>query len=120
MNMYSIKRAITHWAQRKIRGWDDSDLWSLDFTLAKWILPRLTEFKKVKRGVPCLEGFGSYHVDEDYKKAEDEWDRIIDLMILSFELIVRDGNGEILSREEEAKIDEGLDLFKKYLRNLWW
>jgi hypothetical protein len=31
------------WAlQRRTRGFDDRELWSLDITLARWLLPRLT------------------------------------------------------------------------------
>ncbi len=118
--LHKFLRSLKYWWQRRTRGWDDTDLWSLDYTIAKYILPRLRMFIDVKIGVPCT--LGGFDLDDSvgYKNAEVEWNRIITKMIVAFELIIRDGNGEFLSNEEYKLIDEGLNLFAKYLRNLWW
>lgn len=120
-----LKISLKHWWQRRTRGWDDSDLWSLDYTLAKWIIPRLERFKEVRNGIPLIEGFEfafeENATEEDFNKAEKEWVRIINKMIRAFTLIVGENdNFELLNDREWKEINEGLDLFRKYFTNLWW
>lgn len=87
------------------------ETWSLDITIAKYILPRLKAFKVHTNGYPsCLSSM-------------DEWYEILDKMITAFQLIT---DGEIFEpkaeseREKDNKIiDEGLELFRKYYFNLW-
>jgi hypothetical protein len=55
--------------QRIIRGWDDSETWSLDFTVAKFMLPRLIRFKELKCGYPC-------------NLTKEEWDKILDEILI--------------------------------------
>lgn len=73
--MYKIKWFF----QRLFRGYSDCDLWNLDYHLAKIILKRLKAFKKMERkGIPStLNSF-------------DEWNKILDKMIFSFEFIRSD------------------------------
>ena len=47
--MYGIKRAIKHWWQRRTRGWDDSDTYSLDITIAKFALPRFKRLREIQK-----------------------------------------------------------------------
>ena len=81
------------------------DTWSLDYYIAKFILPRLKLFKKVERGYPC-----------DLKLI-DEWHDILDKMIAAFEILATD---EWNTQDEQKIVDEGLDLFRKYYQDLWW
>lgn len=117
LNLFRINRCIRFFLQRKIRGWDDSDTWSMNITLSKLIVPRLKRFKELKSGVPCFE-----HIDPNgnYAEAEKYWDECIDKMILAFELIADDDSTAWYSAESTEKINEGLDLFRKYFSNLWW
>lgn len=116
-----LKRGLRYWWQRRTRGWDDSDLWSLDYTLAKWIVPRLERFKEVRAGVPYIEGFEVCGTHAQYNAAELEWVRILDKMIRAFKLIIDDNDrDELVSNEEWQEVSEGLELFSKYFRNLWW
>ena len=39
-----LLRNLKYFWQRRTRGWDDSDLYSLDYTIAKFVLPRLKVF----------------------------------------------------------------------------
>jgi len=39
--------------QRLTRGWDDSDTWSLDVSVAKFLLPRLKRYRELRQGVPA-------------------------------------------------------------------
>lgn len=107
-----IKRSIKFWWQRRTRGWDDSETWNLDVSLAKLILPRLKKFKQIKNGSPSL----------DEIRTDDDWDIILDKMIIAFNFIqdeekffdVRDER-----KEEYKQTQEGLDLFSKYFMSLW-
>lgn len=145
-----IEKLAKYKGQRIERGFDDTELWSLDRTIAKYVLPRLIEFKKVTNGYP-----------PDFENFE-EWIDIIDKMIYSFDHIVNrekydeelekelgidwvgyfdekklpDGNYELvhgenyneelmntyhkMQEEENIKIQGGLELFGKYFQNLWW
>lgn len=84
--------------QRMERGFDDTELWNLDNTILKFVLPRLKAFKDVAVGTP-------------YNFDEEKWEECIDKMIKSIESIIEDGDN----------VDyEGFELFKKYFFNLWW
>jgi len=52
--------------------------------------------------------------------TKDEWDTIIDKMILAMELITRDDGIRFFTVEESKQVDEGMDLFKKWFIALWW
>lgn len=136
--------------QRIERGFDDTELWNLYNTIAKYTLPRLVEFRKVVNGYPpSFETF-------------DDWLDAIDKMIYAFDHIVNkekydeelekslgitwdgyytekklpDGNYEIvhgvnynkelmnqyhkIEQEEVNRINIGLELFGNYFMNLWW
>ena len=92
---------------------DKEELWKLDYTLARYIYPRLVAFKNMERiGYPtCFE-------------TPEEWEEILDKMIWSFEKIAKDNwildysNMDNVLKERE-KFDEGLMLFGKYFANLW-
>lgn len=93
-------------AQRLERGFDDSETWSLDSTIAKFILPRLIRFKEINAGYPGTV-------------SEQEWNDILDRMILAFSLLASDA-AFVTAKEDQEKIDEGLALFAKWYQHLWW
>lgn len=85
--------------QRLERGFDDTELWNLDMTILKFILPRLKAFKEATIGYPG-----------DFNNLE-EWIKCIDKMIKSIEQILND----------ECNADyEGFELFKKNFFGLCW
>lgn len=114
---HNLKQSVKFFEQRLFRGWDDSETWSLDYSLAKHILPRLERLRqKVSQSpaTPLLD-------DDDCKK----WFDTLDKMIFAFTKIIEQNDGEeTLSIDDEnkenEKIQEGLDLFGKHYRNLWW
>jgi hypothetical protein len=118
---WCIKRRVKFWWQRQTRGFDDSETWSLDNTLAGMIWPRIARLKELNTGYPCDIAY-DYGDEEGPKK----WNEYLDKMILAFKLIEEDKcffgepNWREKEEEQERKIDEGLDLFRKYYRNLWW
>ena len=81
------------------------EIWNTDNALAQLIVPRLQAFKELdKHGYPpeC--------------KDMREWNSTIQKMIDAFEILSRPYTP---SDEEDPIVEEGLDLFRKYYRNLW-
>lgn len=106
-NLHAEKDAIEEkWKNHEI--YDDSEMWSLDKTLASIILPRLIRLKEVKNGYPS-------ELQDKY-----EWDAIMDKMIRAFEII--DESEDYPSgyhKESQVEVDDGLALFAKYFQGLW-
>jgi len=90
--------------QRKKRGFDDIELWNLDRTIAKFVLPRLIRYKSVSIKFSCV--------------TPDEWDAELDKMITAFFLICDDNYS--IDSDRDAEIEEGLKRFGEYFRALWW
>jgi len=116
---YKIERLIT-WFKW---GFNPKDIWSLDDSLSRWIIPRLKRLKETKQGCPMIDGFDHVYknndaTDEEWQEVYDGWDDIMDKMILAFELVVKDDT-RVLGKGEDKKIEEGLKLFARYFRNLW-
>lgn len=99
----------------KENGFSYDETWSLDSVVSEFVLPRLKLFKQVNNGFP-----GGL--------TESGWNEIIDKMIFAFEWNMADTNMTemyIKASEEEKKANwekysEGMDLFAKYFRDLWW
>lgn len=101
------ERAEIYRKQRMERGFDDSETWSLDYTIAKFILPRLKRFKEVTNGYP-----GGL--------SEEEWDEILDKMIYAFDLKVNYDSDFDWKDGDQKKFDEGIKLFSEWFLHLWW
>ena len=95
------------------RGFSDYQLWSLDDTISRFVYPRLKRFKEGNISFPggCIN--------------EDEWDKILDKMILAFQLHSTqwEWDTEVGNDECNRRYDiicEGMELFGKHFMNLWW
>lgn len=91
----------------------NSELWDLDYTIIKFILPRLKKFKKIN----------IYSYPNKCGNIEN-WHKIIDKIIWSFQfaLDVAEMNYSNEYRFNEnnwSKYNEGMELFKEYLLDLW-
>jgi hypothetical protein len=87
--------------QRIERGFDDSELWSLDSTIAKFIAPRLEEYiKQYPFSDDC------YFINECKEFLEAM------KMCASGETIV-------MNAQDMKKYQEKLDLFPKIFKGLW-
>ena len=111
------------WAlQRIFRGYSDRDIWRLDLTIAEFVLPRLQHFRKVFGGeeahMPSNFCFDKDGNEKDWDRAQRRWNKILDSMILAFELTIKDQEG-LLSDTEHKQIYAGLQAFGKYLLALW-
>lgn len=91
--------------QRIERGFDDSELWSLDVTISKFILPRLKAFRDTAGGYPS-------------SMTEEYWKQTLDHMIECFELHAECKVS--YTDEEEKNIEDGLKLFVEYFGHLWY
>jgi hypothetical protein len=133
------------WAyQKRTRGFSDRDLWSLDFTIALFVLPRLKAFRSNKiHGFPTLvlaeidpdyyDKHSSYTDDklnEIDQKCMDLWLSILDKMILAFENIIKDDDDldssdiEFIEKNDEngrktieIKSDPEKDKIRKKIRD---
>jgi len=96
--------------QRRDRGFDDTELWGLDDTFARFILPRLKALRQQKLEAP------------NSKMDLALWYSFLDKMIRAFELLLPEGGGAwsrgTLNDRERAQLQEGLDLFRQYYFSL--
>ena len=83
----------------------ETEVWNTYHYLAQLIVPRLLAFK-------ALDKHGYPPDFDDMRK----WNNTIQKMIDAFELMKYNTS---FSKDEEKNITEGLDLFRKYYRNLW-
>jgi hypothetical protein len=128
---YSMKRFILGmkywhldilWAfQRAFTGHDNRYTCELSTHLAKFILPKLKRFRKMKRFGYCGEF-----------KSFNEWNKAIDKMIYSMERIAKEDmlcyenkKGKTVGRSHKQvnkiskQTQEGLDLFGHHFWSLW-
>lgn len=100
-------------AQRLTRGFDDTEMWSLDCTIAEFIAPRLKVFKEQ------AERAGDHPAQITF----EEWKGILDQMIEGFEIYPNHFDWSTEDAEEyEAnwkKVDKALSLFHKWFFNFW-
>ncbi len=90
--------------QRLTRGYADKELWSLDASIAQWVLPRLRAYKEANCGHPS-------------DLTEELWNVELVKMIRAFEIIADDCTA--FGEENERIINEGLDSFRRWFRGLW-
>jgi hypothetical protein len=110
-NVKITDRHIKWFYQRRTRGFDDTELWSLDQPLAKHILPRLKAFRAYPLyGYPGM--LDEPGMIEDDKNGENHdhnfkiWLAIIDKMIIAFEYILCDIDDDLDSGLGRSWIDD--------------
>ena len=91
--------------QRKKRGFDDSETWSLTDTIARFIIPRMERFMKV-----------SYPVIKFSKKEKKMHREFLDAL----KLLVRDEGSRDFTDEEYKLVRKGIKHFHKIFDGLWW
>lgn len=103
-----VIRALKFWWQRRTRGWDDSDTWSLDYTCAKWLLPRFRRYRELQK-----EYFGDIETI-----PENNWKEAYDKIDFALSRVADDSDYDYL--EDGEKVKEGLELLGKYFESMWW
>ena len=98
------KREKVFSKQRKRRGFDDSETWSLRDTIANFTLPRLERYLEVAEEIINLDDYR-----DDINKFKT-----------ALELISRDKGSCIWTKKEEKQVKKGLEAFPKIFIALWW
>ena len=70
MKMYRIYMPMKRWFQRRTRGWDDSDTWALDMTMAELMLPRFKRFRELHK-TRCGPSGVFFPKDTDWSNCEE-------------------------------------------------
>lgn len=115
-----------------------SELWDLDYTITKWIIPRLKAFKKSSTTYPDIDRKLYFETGEIKRITFEDWQNILEEIIIAFEQVNIDPmdiairekivfknkldnkNYENICKQRQEKIERGLDLFKYYIQDLWW
>ena len=104
MSMKRRNKDSENWSHK--HDYPIEEVWNTDNMLAQLIVPRLQAFNALdKHGGPS-----------DFMDIR-EWNNAIQKMIDAFELMKYAGATH--TEDEERTIEQGLDLFRKYFRNLW-
>lgn len=129
---------FVYFIQRGFRGYADIDLWNWSYYNSKLQLKALKHLQKIAHGYPSNMTKGKH-----WRYQEAEWNIILDKIINAFELLEKEMNGDyfnfgkkcseqkrkelekkypdwkIMTEKELQAIEEGLQLYIKYYRNLW-
>ena len=94
--------------QRFERGFDDTETWHMDRTMALFIIPRLKRFIEVNNGIPIGE-------------TEESYDEKLRFIIQAFEnYYVSDKYFNSVDIEERKKLTDDVRLAVEYLSKLWF
>lgn len=98
-----IKRLAEFKQQRISRGFDESECWNLESTIAQFILPRLKVFRDSTNGYPGNDEIPTF----------EKWLEVLDKMIFAFDHIV---NEEKYDDERNEKYDIDWSKVNNYTR----
>lgn len=114
LNNYSIAYTMKNnpnqkiWRkQRKKRGFDDTEIWNLHYTMYQFMIPRLERFRDIAMSFPVSETSESYNEKLNF---------IIDSFKARYELYEKHG----VSIKEEKEIRENADRAAYLLGVLWF
>lgn len=92
------------------RGFWPNEVWSLDYTIVEFTLPRLRYFREHQESYPA-------------EISQDEWLRILDKIIYAFEVKLQNEwyayARDPVHAQRYADLEEGFDLFRQYFHHLW-
>lgn len=94
-----IKRLAEFKKQRVERGFDDTECWNLDNTIAQFVLPRLKHFKENTNGYPGTDEIPTF----------EKWNEVLDKMIYAFDHIVNEDK-----YDEEKQKRHQVDFLEMY------
>lgn len=107
--MPRLKRFFRHWKwfwQRRTWGFDERELWSLDLTIANFILPRLIKFRE----------YNSCHPGTLTTK---QWNQKLDDMIFTFKKVSSQFESD-MDEEDCKRANRGMIAFKNWFNALWY
>lgn len=95
---------------KNLWGKENKELWDFDYTIAKFILPRLKTFRKVTDTYPG-----------EFKNLK-QWKRTLKKIIAGFEAVVlpyKKNDTLVDFSKRQKTIKRGLKLFSKHFGDLW-
>jgi hypothetical protein len=93
--------------QRELRGWDSTELWSLDSTIYKFLITRLTVFRENLHGYPA-------------NLTPEKWNDILLLMIGDLTILKNKQFDVETEKDLYTKVyNRFFKNFKRYLPHLW-
>ena len=96
--------------QRDERGFDDTETWHLDKTVALFLLPRLKRYIQVNNGFPG-------------GMTEELYNEILNYIVKSFEEYYQDENVEVsleLEKERLSNAKKAVAILGEIWFDLWW
>jgi hypothetical protein len=103
-NLSVLWRDILNATYYRIKyGFNPEETWDLSYHQVKWLLPRLKYFRKKCCTFPAN------------LNSCEEWEAILDKIIQAFSIYLEEDPGDI-----DLRVEEGLDLYRKYFFYLWW
>ena len=108
-----LLRRIKFWFQRRIRGYDDSLAWNINYEFILWLKKALILYLKQAPRIVDIE----YHKFEFEGKTKTQKEMIIDLLC---ECIYLEKHYYDHTEEEDKHIQRMLKIFKELYYYLWW
>jgi hypothetical protein len=96
--------------QREERGFDDTETWHLDKTLALFLIPRLERFIQVNNGYPGGE-------------TEESFNEKLNFILKSFKEYYNGENDEVsleLEKERLINANKAIAILGEIWLDLWW
>lgn len=103
---------------RGLHGYTNSDVWNLDYYLARIMVGTVSHLRESKGGYPC-------HCSPNSNKpceCNKEWDKTLTEIIEGFQIVLDWEKLPLfpaVGSKERKKLSRALSLFHKYFLNLW-
>ena len=91
--------------ERRTRGFDETEMWSLGGVIIRFSLPRIKRMYEIETEMHAL-------TKKDHKRYKQ--------LIEGLELFVRDDESWIFSSEERKKVNKALKLFGPMIQSMWY
>lgn len=108
--------------QKRRRGWSDLELWNLDDTVSKWLVPRLKAFRANTIGYPPDIEFTDWQIEIGEMIFGFEFDGPEWYEKNVFPIKDPDEREKKLNEYKERckRAEDGRILFAKRFEHLWW
>jgi len=118
-----VERPVRFWWQRRTRGFDESELWSLDCAVIEFVYPRLKALRELP---PAGTAFHRTEViteegpEKGYPRplTREEWDAILAEILVGFKIVL-DEDCYPLIGDQHAQLERSMDLFREYFFAFW-
>ena len=115
LDVIGIPRSVKWWLQRLIGGYDERDIYDLHWYIVRKLRPVIKDFVKYQ----CEHG---HSLPLDFSTNPAGWLEVLQKIEYSFDMACSEeslGNTPEDMRESGIKVQEGFELFGKYLRDFW-